>query len=224
MFSDLKILSPQADAAIRYTRANDWTYAASLTAIPVTRDEVDALAQEYAIVFSSTVPSFPMAVLGVDGKNAYLDASGQWAAKQLPARLAIYPFGTSVINGKTELVCDVAASHFGEAGGQPLFDENGHASPVMSEVTTATVRTHLGFAAIAAQTEQLEKAGLLADAKLDVKLPDGSAHALAGFQVIDAAAVAALDAANSAALEASGAMALLKLHQASMSQIHRALA
>lgn len=221
MFTDLKIISAKADADTRFTRASDWTFAAGLTAIPVSRDELGAIAQEYAIVFSTTTPSFPMALLGLDGKNNYLGTDGQWAAKQLPVRLAIYPFGSRVIDGKTELVRDAKACHFDRADGAPLYDAQGNATDLMDEITTMAARAHLGMKAIASMTAQLQDAGLLTDTELAVERADGSAFTVNGFQAADTVALGKLDQAVRSELEASGAMALLAAHQQSLSNFKR---
>jgi hypothetical protein len=223
MFQDLKIISPQADASTRYTEVKDWAFAAGLTAIPVTRDEVGALAQEYAIVFSNTTPSYPMAVLGLDGKNCYVNAASQWTAKNVPARLAIYPFGSAVIDGKTELVRDVGACHFGKADGKSLFDGQGNPTELMDHVTTIAARAHLGMKAIGTLTAQLQDAGLLTDTELAVHMKDGSQHTVNGFKAVDAAALAKLDQGVRSQLEASGAMALLAAHQQSLTNFNRLL-
>lgn len=224
MFTELTILSPQADAATRFRPSPDWVCAAGLTAIPVTKDEVEALAEEYAIVFSNTSPSFPMAVLGADGRNGYLNAQGQWDAKHLPARLAIYPFGSKVIDGKTHLVRDAGAPQFADPNGKALYDGQGQGTPLMSEITTSAARVHLGFVAIAALVDQIDRAGLLGDAHLDVNYSDGSDALVGGFLAVNPEALAGLDPATTRALEDSGAMALVKLHQASLRHIDRALA
>jgi hypothetical protein len=223
MFQDLKILSPQTDASTRYTNASDWAFAAELTAIPVTRDEYAALAQEYAIVFSNTAPSYPMAVLGLDGKNCYINAAAQWTAQHLPSRLAIYPFGSALIAGKTELVRYASTSHFDSASGKALYDEQGKPTELMEEIITMAARNHLGLSGVAALTQQLDDAGLLLAMHLDIGLPDGSQHAVNGFLAVDEAALAALDPERRAALEASGAMALLNAHKQSLSNFARLL-
>ncbi|MES2606959.1 MAG: SapC family protein [Pseudomonadota bacterium] len=223
MFQDLKIISPQADATTRYSDVKDWAFAAELTAIPVTRDELGALAQEYAIVFSNTSPSYPMAVLGLDGKNCYINAAAQWTAQNVPTRLAIYPFGSSVIDGKTELVRDVGACHFDKADGKSLFDGQGNPTELMDHVTTIAARAHLGMKAIGALTAQLQDAGLLADTELAVDLKDGSQYTVNGFKAVNAAALAKLDQDVRSQLEASGAMALLAAHQQSLVNFNHVL-
>jgi hypothetical protein len=223
MFQDLKIISPQADAKTRYSEVKDWAFAAGLTAVPVTRDEVEALAQEFAIVFSNTTPSYPMAVLGLDGKNCYVNAAAQWTAKNVPTRLAIYPFGSAVIDGKTELVRDVDAVHFNQADGKTLFDGQGNPTELMDHVTTIAARAHLGMKSIGELTAQLNDAGLLIDTELAVDLKDGSKQIVNGFKAVNAAALAKLDQGVRGQLEASGAMALLAAHQQSLTNFNRLL-
>lgn len=222
MFQQLKSISLATDAATRFSPASSYQFAAGLTTISVTRDEIKAVIADFTLVFSSDTPSYPVVLLGIDGRNKYVTEDGKWAASHVPARIALYPFASIMLDGQANLVRAVDAPHFVEAGGELLY-QDGKESPVLETAISAAVRTHIGLRAAAAMAAQLEQAGLLGDGHLTLTLADGSEHAVSGFKVVNEAALAALDDATRAALESSGAMDLLIAHQQSLPNFARLL-
>ncbi len=219
MFNKLKIISPKTDAATRFTRGTDWNFAADLTVVPLTRDEVEALAPEYTIVFAATTPSFPIALLGLDGKNTYVTDKGHWAASRVPERVSMYPFCTVEQNGARHLGCEANAAHFKGKDGEPLYDANGDHTPLLEKIMELEARTFLGLKAAVRLTSQLEAAGLLTDSAIHLGMAGGGSRVVNGFRSISVAALTALDDATRAALQESGALALVEAHAASLANL-----
>ncbi len=70
-------------------------------------------------------------------------------------------------------------------------------------------------------TAQVQAAGLLTDAQINVKLSDGTLRAFSGFKAVDEKALAAINEATRAALIKSGAMAMIDAHRKSLANFMR---
>ncbi len=221
MYENLHLISPKTDAATRFSIGTDWKFAAELNLITLTDYEVLAAAAEYPVVFSIAEPTHPVALLGAGGKNNYVNEAGTWTARHIPARLGAYPFDTVEHDGAIILVRAADAPHFQKADGQPLYDEAGKPLPLMGQVHEVAARVFVGTNAAKRLAAELEAAGLLMIAQVNVTLADGTVRSVNGFKACNEKALAALDAKTRAALEASGAMALLGAHRASLQNLAR---
>lgn len=219
MFKNLKAITPKTDASTTFTRGTDWKFAADLTVVPLTRDEVAALSPEYTIVFSAATPSFPIALLGLDGKNTYVTEEGHWAASRVPERVAMYPFCTVEQNGAHHLGADANALHFKGKAGEPLYDAAGNRTALLDKIMELEARTFLGLKAAVRLTSQLEAAGLLTDSAIHLGMADGRSRVVNGFRSVSVAALTALDEATRTALTESGAMALAEAHAVSLANL-----
>lgn len=221
MYQNLRTISPDGDAKTRFNTSKSWQFAASLPMISIAIDEVETLAAEYVVVFAPDENSYPMALLGVDGTNSYVTASGGWAAKNIPARLRAYPFAAATLPENSLLVRDTSAPHFDASEGQALFNEQGRMTPFMVEVKAFVETNHAGLVRAARLTGQLQAAGLLTEAQINVKLSDGTLRAFSGFKAIDEKALAAITETTRAVLIKSGAMALVDAHRKSLANFMR---
>jgi hypothetical protein len=221
MYENLQLISPKTDSKTRFSIASNWSFAAQLDTITLTDYEVMAAAAEYPVVFSLAEPSHPLALLGGAGKNNYVNETGTWTARHIPARLGAYPFDTVEHDGTIILVRAADAPHFQKADGQPLYDEAGEPLPLMREIHEVAARVFVGTNAAKRLTAELEAAGLLMVAQVNVTIADGSVRSVNGFKACNEKALAAIDAKTKAALEASGAMTLLLAHRASLQNLGR---
>jgi hypothetical protein len=216
MFQNPKLMSKTADAQTRFVRSTSWSFAADQTAVALASDEVRALAREFTIVFSDATPSYPIALLGLDDKNLYIDAKGAWRAEKVPARFAVYPFGSVEKDGEVFMVRAADAPHFQDPAGDRLYDDHGEPTTLLMLVSKMASQLHRGLANAQVLTAQLDAAGLLMDGQLSGTLNDGSPQSVGGFRIINDSALLSLDATVRAALEASGAMDMLLAHRASL--------
>lgn len=204
---------------------SNWTFAAQETLVPVALSEAEALSREYVLVFSKEAegPTTPLALLGVTGRNDYLDSAGNWQANAIPAHLRLYPF--ALVAGPTPgqyiVVRDADAPHFQGEAGQPLFDEQSQPSPLVQHVTAALIELRRSQLEAQALAQQLKEAGLISERRIDVQLKDGTWRSFAGFLAIDEERLASLSEASRNALQQSGALKLLELHRASLANFGR---
>ena len=93
LFKKPKPLDSQAHRQLRYAPNQPYHFAAQQMFAPIVAGEASMVAREYAIVFSDTPGSLPLALLGASkGHNAYVRPSGHWMARYVPAHLRRYPF------------------------------------------------------------------------------------------------------------------------------------
>lgn len=207
---------------------NRWSFAAAETVTPVVLAEAEALAQEYVLLFSKEPqgPSSLVALLGLAGRNAYVDAAGQWQARTIPARLRLYPFMLAAGQTPSQYVVarDADAPHFQGEAGQPLFDGQGQPTPLVQQVTAALIEQQRSQLEAQALTQQLEVAGLIDERRIDVQLKDGTWRSYAGFKAVVEERLAALDEATRTELQQSGALKLLELHRKSLAHFGRLIA
>ena len=194
-------------------------FAADANAVALNAVEMLHAARCYPIVFATSAPAIPIAVLGLREKqNLFVGADGTWRADTyIPAYVRRYPFIFSQTPGSTQLtLCvDEAAPHLVEGRARPLFD---------GEKTTPHTDNALTFCmAFEAEREKtlpfaraLEAAGVLAENRADIKLNSGEKLQIGGYRVIDQAKFEALPDATILEFRQRGWLAPVYAHLVSM--------
>src|SRR5687768_13509261 len=119
-------LDPLRHATAGLKPEGAYRYAAGTNALPLTASEMGHAARTYPIVFSSSSPTVPFAVVGLrDHENLFVDGQGVWRDDSyIPAYVRRYPFIFSEVPESQRLVLciDEAAESFQTtASAQPLF-------------------------------------------------------------------------------------------------------
>src|SRR5262245_37895593 len=103
--------NPQPLEPVRHAKAglsprNDFSFARTTNAVAITVSQFSSVACNCPIVFSTTQPVVPFAVLGVrDNQNLFVDAQGQWREDAyIPAYVRRYPFIFSEVPNTDRLV------------------------------------------------------------------------------------------------------------------------
>ncbi len=199
----------------------DYTFAASINAVPLTAVEIIAAAPEYAIVFvASGDDVMPVAVLGVrTDQNLFLSSDSRWEAKYVPAFIRRYPFVFSMSADQKTLTLCIDETHPGfnrDGRGERLFDEAGKPTPYVDRV--------LGFLkdyqAHAERTrsfgKRLKDLGLLEAMEAVVTTPGGEQVPLRGFLAVSRDRLRALEGEKLAELASTDELELIYLHLFSM--------
>src|SRR5690606_37125376 len=140
MFQKLVPLNLDAHRNLHFDAKNNYSFASKLMVSPVVAAEAGHIAREYVLVFARKAESLPLALLGVDkDKNAYVDDSGTWQSRYIPAHVRRYPFmfadsaenPAEPGNRRFTMMIDAEAPHFVESGAEPLFDKQGGPAPVL---------------------------------------------------------------------------------------------
>jgi hypothetical protein len=183
--------------------------------------EFPAAASEYAIVFAGTKENpMPAVILGMrDKENLFLDATGAWQARYVPAFVRRYPFVFSASNdGKTLTLCvDEAFEGFNHDGrGQRLFQDEGKPSEYTGNVLKFVQEYQRQFERTKAFCQKLIQLDLLEPMVAQVSLETGQKTSLTGFMAVDRKKLKALTGEQLAEMAKTDELELLYLHLYSM--------
>jgi hypothetical protein len=201
--------------------SSGYAFSRSVNAVPLMAVEFAAAAAEYAIVFAGSGDVvMPSVILGMRGQeNAYLDATGGWNAKYIPAFIRRYPFVFSSSNdAQTFTLCiDEAFAGFNREGrGQALFGEDGKPTTYVQNVLKFLQEYQAQFQRTRAFCEKLRQLELLEPMQASVSLESGEHLSLTGFMAVERKRLKALSGETLAELAKSDELELLYLHLQSM--------
>lgn len=199
-------------------KPGDASFAAETPFLPIMASEIASAARSYPVVFAADSAQ-PVAVLGLERRNLFIE-DGRWTQDDyIPAYVRRYPFafvGTFQPDGLA-LAIDKGSDRVAEDGtdGEPLFVDG---QP--SDLTKQALEFCAAFGRDAELTrmfcEALREKYLLIDRRADATLPDGRKLGLDGFQIVDAKKFAALDEETVVAWHRQGLLALVHHHLASL--------
>lgn len=196
----------------------DVTFAAETAFIPILAAEIPPAARDYPIVFTADTTT-PIAVLGLDRTNLFVEG-GRWdETSYVPAYVRRYPFAFMATRAPDGfcLAIDAASARVireGEAGAA-LFEGGGPSGQTRQAMEFCTA---FGRDAVATEafTRALKAHDILIDRRADATLPDGRKFGLQGFQIVDREKLAALDDVVVLAWHRAGYLPLIYFHLASL--------
>lgn len=218
-------LSSERHAAWRLLDG-DVGFAAETAFVPILATEIMAASRDYPIVFAADATA-PIAVLGLDRMNLFVDG-GRWdESAYVPAYVRRYPFAFMATREPDGfcLAIDAASERVAREGeaGAALFESDGP-----SPMTRQALEFCAAFGRDAAVTEEFARAlkaqDLLIDRRADATLPDGRKFGLQGFQIVDHEKFAALDDEHVLAWHRAGYLPLIYSHFASLDRFSALLA
>ncbi|MBM3525488.1 MAG: SapC family protein [Alphaproteobacteria bacterium] len=196
-----------------------FAFSAGANAVALNMVEMTHAGSHYPIVFTTSAPAFPIAVLGLrEGRNLFLNADGTWrAGTYIPAYLRRYPFIFAQTPGSSQLtLCvDEAAPHLVDGSDRPLFQDG---KP--TDHTDNALKFCMAFEAEREKTivfsKAIEASGILVENRADVNLAGGEKLHIGGYRVIDAAKLDALPESTFLEWRRSGWLAPLYAHLVSL--------
>ncbi|MCG2839424.1 SapC family protein [Sandaracinobacter sp. RS1-74] len=213
-YSRPEVLSPERHANLKLGAGNHG-FAAETNAVPLAIVEFASAMRHYPIVFAAS-DGFPVALLGLESGNRFVEA-GAWAeGVYVPAYVRRYPFiFVDRADDSFLLAIDRAAEQLSEAEGNPLF-VNGKPSAQVEGMLGFCRDFHGAHLQTRAFAEALAARELLVEQQADAELPSGRKMRLSGFRVVDRVRFEALP--DDAVLEwhHKGWLALLHFHFASL--------
>jgi len=225
-----QMLVYEAAVAITQARHGDWSVAAGsdyafsrkVNSVPLLAVEFANSASEYPIVFGGTEEAMmPAAILGLRAEeNLYVDDSGHWLGKYVPAFLRRYPFVfASRDEGATFTLCiDEQFPGLKQDGssGEKLFGEDGKPSEYVNNVLKFLQQYQVEFDRTQALCNKLKTLNLLEPMQAQVSLNSGEKRLLTGFSVISRARLKTLSAETIAELLRADELELIYAHLNSM--------
>ena len=204
-----------ADMSVR--TGTDFSFARNVNSVPVTAVEFPLAAAEYAIVFAGTEEAvMPAVVLGaMQDRNSFVDESGHWKAKFVPAFVRRYPFvfaGSDNGDRLTLCIDEAFAGCNREGRGERLFDADGERTQYLNGVLRFQQEFQAHFNATRAFCRKLKDLDLLEPVQARFTTPGGNGHALGGIQAINRQKLKALADDQLAAFVRSDELELAYLH------------
>ncbi|EDX80633.1 SapC superfamily [Brevundimonas sp. BAL3] len=216
-YRDPQPLSSVSHAVWRL-KDGDAAFAAETPFAPIVVGELAAASASYPVVFAGG-DAQPLAVLGLERRNLFVEAGAWVEDAYVPAYVRRYPFGfigTANPEGFA-LAIDAGSDRVAMSGdeGVALF-EDGRPSEVTKQALAFCDAFQAEATATRAFAEALTAQGLLIDRRADATLPDGRTLGLDGFQIVDAETFAALPDDVVLDWHRKGWLALVQFHLASL--------
>jgi hypothetical protein len=181
--------SRHAHAAVRPGSAFD--FARHTNSIPLNTIEFMEAARYYPIVFTYGDTPSPVAIVGLERENYFVEADHSWKKNvYIPAYVRQYPF---VFFEKPEekkfyLCIDEGSPHFSptlKEGAQPLYQEDGKPAAITDNALKFCTAFYNHYLITRHFCTDLKAHNLLVPYQSEAKLSDGRKISLAGFQMID---------------------------------------
>lgn len=213
-------LEPLRHASAGLKSDASFRFAAGTNALPLTSTEMAHAARSYPIVFSTSTPTVPFAVVGLrDHENLFVNDAGAWREDcYIPAYVRRYPFIFSEVPEQQRLVLciDEGADSFEQSSSRPLF-----ADGKPTEALQRALQFNETFQAHYMDTrrfgEWLDKNNMLEDRMARADLGGGQTFTLRGFKLLNPERLRALDDAQVLELHKKGWLPLLHFHLQSLS-------
>lgn len=215
-YRDPRLLVPVLHDNIRL-KEGDYSFAAETNATPLAAIEFAAAMRHYPVVFAEN-DGFPVAVLGLEPTNRFVE-QGRWAeGVYIPAYVRRYPFVFVEANADSfALALDMGSERVARGGedGEALFE--GDKPTLLTEGAMAFCREfHGAHIQTHAFVDALNVQELLVTQHADAKLASGKPMTLSGFKVIDRPKFEALDDNVILEWHRKGWLALIHFHMASL--------
>jgi SapC len=201
-------------AGAAFEAGRDYAFSSGINAVPLMAVEFIRAATEYAIVFATAGDEvIPTAVLGLKPQqNLYLSPDAQWQASYVPAFIRRYPF----VSGRGGVLIDSAWRGWSSVEGEPLFDAQGRATPVLRRALALLEDFDAQAQRTRAVCARLAALDLFKPMQADATLPDGRLLTVEGFRVIDEDRLQALPDAVVLELHRDGLLKVMHLQIASL--------
>lgn len=205
---------------------NDYGFARRTNSVILAGVEFSEAAKEYPVVFAKsddTDKVVPVALLGLrNEENLYVDASGAWDARYIPAFVRRYPFVLAETGQEGQrMVCiDESFSGFNDDEGEALFDA-GEPTPLLKQAIDFLEEYQRQYVRTETFIERLEENDLLVSLNARVDLVSGRQFALGGLLVVDEKKLLQLPDDKALALFRAGELAWVYCHLMSLGCMSR---
>ena len=212
------VLNKDAHKGLRI-KSGDARFASKVSSVPILMTEFPEACLEYPIVFTKSAEGqwMALAITGlIKDSNSFVDASGRWNARYIPASVRRYPFILAEgADGKLSLAADISSPHFGKEGA-PLFDDQGQPTELVTSVMKSLAEFQDQANLTAAVAQKLDDAKLLTQQNMQIKMSDGRNAVVEGVWIVDETKLRELSNDNILSLFKGGALAAVHAHMMSL--------
>jgi hypothetical protein len=211
---------------LRISSISDFNFARSCHSAIIATVEMNQAIKEFPVVFIKESDNYlPTAIFGLNpNQNLFIDDSGQWTARYIPAFLRRYPFVPAMAQDNNDdqmTVCiDEAAQCVTKDLGENLFVD-GKNSEFLDKAINFLQEYKTQTDASITLVKQLADARLLVEQKASFKFNDGKSIDLTGFYTVDTTKLSSLTPETTYNLFQSGALHIAYLHLASLENLDR---
>jgi len=194
-----------------------YRFAKNVNSVPLTAIEFGQAAAEYPIVFAGTGEAvMPAVILGAQQtENLYIDESGAWQGKYVPAFVRRYPFVFSSDKAGKNFILHVDESFEGcnrEGRGERLFDNEGQQTQYLRSILSFLQDYQARFQRTREYCDRLKSLGLLQPMQAQFNLSSGERHSLSGFMTVDREKLKAISADDLTAMFGNDELECTYLH------------
>ncbi len=187
-FSNPQVISLERHARAKLLKGLTMEFARRTNSIPLTAADIAEAAMCYPIVFAGDDEMVPMAVVGLEHENYFIDDDGKWkAGYYVPSYVRKYPFVFTANPESDQLtlcIDEVVLDVEGTTEGSAIYD---------GTTPSAFVNNALEFCAAyqeqyqftRALSQSLKQLGLLYQRQSNIQLGSGRELLLDGFHAID---------------------------------------
>ncbi len=199
---------------------SDYGFASKVNSVPVVAAEIVVASQTYPVVFAGDTDVIPVVLLGIrDGQNLYVNESGSWDSKYIPAFVRRYPFVfSSNDDAKTFTLCldEDCVGVNTEGRGERLFDQDGERTQYLNNVLNFLKVYQAQFQRTQELCKKLADLDLFEPMQAQVKLKTGQQLTLGGFKVINRLKLKALPVETLGELARADELEAIYAHLASL--------
>lgn len=176
-FREPTIIDEEVHRDLKIAKPKDLSFMEEVDIVPLTFSELLSVSMYYPVMFGVFEGEvFPFAVLGINGKNVYLNEEGSLKVEVIPRVVQSYPFG--VLRKKegeaTEWIVIVDKACESEEGFR-LFEEN-EDSPYFKDIKNELTELALDFHRAYEFTREIVNLNLLKPIDLEVVTKYGKAQ------------------------------------------------
>jgi SapC len=221
-YNSLVALDRKAHVRLKVRPPDDFSFAADAALLPLVTAEFGPVARDYPIVFMREGDNVvPVALTGLpQGKNLFVDGSGKWNARYVPAYVRRYPFVFVETAPENFTVCiDPTSKFLTESEGVPLFGSDGEPTSTLKETIDRLGDYQRMVKLTRTFMERLAAANLLMEANAKANLPDGRSFEWRGFWIVEEARFRELPEATVKDWFATGELGLIYAHLLSLGNL-----
>lgn len=186
-------ISPEPITLERHAEAGlqevaNLNFARATNSIPLNAIEFSEAARSYPIVFTSGSEPMPVALVGLENENYFLDISGKWREDSyIPAYVRKYPFALMESPDRQQwiLCVDEGAQHFTTQTPQNPFYADGKPAELATRALDFCSAFQQHYRLTQDFVAALQSQKLLIERVSTLTLPDGASVNLRGFMTID---------------------------------------